>query len=80
MQADNTRLSSTVEELKTQAELQQQRMARAETALKLEDRRAREAMAALDRKRQKKRAHKATSIKFQQLWQKVRTYALAICS
>ena len=71
MQADNSRLSSTVEELSTNVELLQRRVAEGEAALKVEERRAREARAALDRKRQKKRGHKATAIKFQQLWQKV---------
>lgn len=74
MQADNSRLSSTVEELSTQLELLQRRVAEGEAALTVEERRAREARAALDRKRQKKRAHKATAIKFQQLWQKVCPY------
>eukprot|EP00892_Ulva_mutabilis_P002273 jgi/Ulvmu1/12046/UM083_0059.1 len=68
MQAENAKLNASVEELSTEMELLKGRLEAATTRTHRQEHALVQAEAQLDRKRQKKRAHKADAVKFKQLW------------
>lgn len=72
LQADNAKLVVSVDELSARMELMAGRVADATKRTKQQEHALHHAQAQLDRKRQKKRAHKAEAQKFKQLWRTVR--------
>lgn len=72
MQAENAKLTASIEELSAEVELMKGRWGDTNAQLHRQEHALVQAQAQLDRKRQKKRAHKADANKFKQLWRTVR--------
>lgn len=78
MQAENAKLAASLEQMSTEIELLKGRLEDATARLHQQDHALVQAQAQLDRKRQKKRAHKADADKFKQLWRTVRGYPCVV--
>jgi hypothetical protein len=75
--AERGTLATEAEELKATKKMLQAEVSQGTTRVEQAERKLLEALAALDRKRQKKRDYKAVANKFKRLWQSVRCYCLA---
>lgn len=71
LRAENTSLAADKQELTTQVGLLTARLNEGLAKVQHAEQNLTQAEAQLDRKRQKKRAHKANATKFQQLWRQV---------
>lgn len=72
LQAENAKLAASVEEMATEMKLMEGRAEDAAARSLRQEHALHQAQAQLDRKRQKKRSHKADAQKFKQLWRTVR--------